>query len=109
MAFDEQLAHAVRNQLKNEPGLAEKKMFGGLAFMIKGNMCVGVIGAELIVRLPVHETEAALEEPGVRRFDMTGRPMKGWLMVEGSTVGDATSLRRWLRRSVRYVAALPKK
>jgi len=81
MAFDEQLATSVRNELARRPGLVEKKMFGGVAFLVNGNMSVGIHGKELIVRIAPDATEAALKEPGVRIFDITGRPMKGWLLA----------------------------
>src|SRR5215468_113567 len=78
MAFDEALANRVRPLLAGTRGLVEKKMFGGLAFLVRGNMSVGIHGAELIVRIEPDETDKALKQPGVRHFDITGRPMKGW-------------------------------
>ena len=109
MAFDEQLANSVRKQLGRKPGLVEKKMFGGLAFLINGNMSVGVHGSELIVRIDPDATTAALKEPGARIFDLTGRPMKGWLLVGAAGVKDQASLTKWVRRGVDYAATLPKK
>ena len=109
MAFDEQLAENIRRLLGREAGLVEKKMFGGLAFLINGNMSVGVHGKELIVRIDPKATEAVLKEPGVRIFDITGRPMKGWLLVGAAGVKDSTSLAQWVRRGVDYAATLPKK
>src|SRR5215475_7740109 len=98
MAFDEQLANTVRKQLGRKAGLVEKKMFGGLAFLINGNMSVGIHGNELIVRIDPEVTDAALKEPGARLFDLTGRPMKGWLLVGGAGLKDPGSLRKWVRR-----------
>jgi len=109
MAFDESLAERVRKQLDRQAGLTEKKMFGGLAFLINGNMSVGVHGSELIVRVAPEATTDALKEPGARPFDITGRPMKGWLLVGGPGVKEPAALTKWVRRSVEYAAALPKK
>jgi TfoX/Sxy family transcriptional regulator of competence genes len=109
MAFDEQLADRIRKQLDNQSGLMEKKMFGGLAFLINGNMSVGVHGAELIVRIAPESTDHALKEPGTQQFDITGRPMKGWLLVGETGIKDAASLKKWVRRGVEYASALPKK
>jgi TfoX/Sxy family transcriptional regulator of competence genes len=109
MAFDEQLANSVRKQLGRKAGFAERKMFGGLAFLINGNMSVGVHGNELIVRIAPETTDAALKEPGARIFDITGRPMKGWLLVGGVGLKDPASLTKWIRRGVDYASSLPKK
>src|SRR5919198_5711366 len=109
MAFNEQLADRVRQQLGHRAGLAEKKMFGGLAFLIHGNMSVGVRGDELLVRVAPAETAAALKEPGARLFDISGRPMKGWLVVGGPAIATEESLGKWVRRGAQYAASLPKK
>jgi len=107
--FDELLADNVRKQLKGQSGLVEKKMFGGLAFLVNGNMSVGVHKNELIVRLAPEETDTALKEPGARIFDITGRPMKGWLLIGAAGVKEPVSLKNWVRRSVSYASSLPKK
>ncbi len=78
MAYDEKLAGRIRGLLAKRKAITEKKMFGGVAFLLNGNMCVGLHGVELIVRLDPKKTEEALAEPHTRIFDMTGRPMKGW-------------------------------
>jgi TfoX/Sxy family transcriptional regulator of competence genes len=109
MAFDEQLADRVRKQLNRRAGVTEKKMFGGLAFLINGNMSVGIHGSELIVRMAPGATDAALKEPGARLFDITGRPMKGWLLVGLPGVKEPASLAKWVRRGVEYASSLPKK
>ena len=109
MAFDEVLAERVRRLLENTAGVSERKMFGGLAFLIHGNMSVGIHGDELIVRVAPDTTAAALREPGARVFDLTGRPMKGWLLVGESALGSAASFKKWVRRGVDYASALPKK
>ncbi len=74
MAYDQELAERVRDLLATEPGPTEQAMFGGLAFLLDGKMCVGISGTELMVRIPPDTTEAALAEPGTRPFDMTGGP-----------------------------------
>ena len=109
MAFDEKLANRVRKQLGHQAGLTEKKMFGGLAFLIHGNMSVGIHGNELVVRIPPAETDAALQEPGARLFDITGRPMKGWLLVGSAGIQEPKALTKWVRRGVDYASSLPKK
>lgn len=109
MAFDEKLANKVRKETKGQPGLEEKKMFGGLAFLINGNMSVGIHGNELIVRIKPDQTDTALKEPGVRMFDITGRPMKGWLLVGGEGINDPKRFKKWVRAGVTYASSLPKK
>jgi TfoX/Sxy family transcriptional regulator of competence genes len=109
MAFNEALAARVRVCLGTAPGIVEKRMFGGLAFLVHGNMSVGIHGDELIVRIEPDETDRALQEAGVRLFDITGRPMKGWLLVSSTAVERASSLRQWVGRGVAYAQALPPK
>ena len=109
MAFDQQLADTLRELLEGQSGLVEKKMFGGLAFLVNGNMSVGLHGSDLIVRLPPEDTGAALAEPGTRIFDLTGRPMKGWLLVSGDAISERESLARWVRRGVAYASSLSPK
>lgn len=107
MAFNEQLASAVRKELSGRRGLVEKRMFGGVAFLINGNMSIGIHKDDLIVRLSPEEAVEALKEPGARVFDITGRPMKGWLLI-GST-GTEKSLGAWVQRGVAYASSLPEK
>ena len=108
MAFDEALANRVRPLLAGVSGAAEKRMFGGLAFLIQGNMSVGVHGSELIVRINASETEEALKQPGVRIFDITGRPMKGWLLVSGESLSPK-ALASWVARGLSFARSLPPK
>jgi hypothetical protein len=108
MAFDEALAERVRDRLRDAVGVHEKKMFGGLAFLTHGNMTVGVHGDDLIARISPDDTEQALTEPGVRPFDITGRPMRGWILVGGEALDDAV-LDGWIRRARTFVATLPPK
>ncbi len=109
MAFDEKLAERVRRQVRKHSGLSEKKMFGGLAFLLHGNMSCGIHGNELIVRIDPGSTESAPAEPGTRIFDISGRPMKGWLLVGAAELKDETALAKWVRRGLDYAASLPKK
>jgi hypothetical protein len=109
MAYDEILADRVRDALGDRPGLTERKMFGGLAFMLRGNMCCGVLGEEVVVRLPAEEGDAALGEDGVRPMDFTGRPMKGFLLVGGDQLADDASLSGWIERATDHASSLPPK
>ncbi len=81
MAYDEDAAQRLREALGPLPGLTEKKMFGGIAFLLRGNMACGVIGDDLIVRVGTAQHTAALAQPGARAFDLSGKPMAGWVMV----------------------------
>jgi hypothetical protein len=109
--YDERLAARVRGVLGDRPGLTEKKMFGGLAFLLGGNMACGVShdGESLLVRIPPEETEAALAEPGVRLMEMGGRSMKGWIYVGAEGHAKPKDLRRWVERGAAYASTLPPK
>jgi TfoX/Sxy family transcriptional regulator of competence genes len=107
MAFDERLAERVRAELDHLPDVTEKRMFGGLAFLLSGRMACGVAGESLMVRLDPAALDAALAEAGARPFVMKGRPMKGWLLVEPDGTRDDAALRSWVGRSVAFAAALP--
>src|SRR5262249_32175570 len=109
MAYDEKLAERVRKRLAKEPGLSEKKMFGGIGFLLNGNMCLGVRGPELIVRLDPEETDEALGEPHTRVFDVSPRRMKGWLLVGAKGVATDRELARWIGIATRFARALPAK
>ncbi len=109
MAYDEQLADRVRDLAATQGDLSERKMFGGIAFMVGGNMAVGVSGDDLIVRLDREEAEKALAEEGVREFDLTGRPMAGWILVEPEQTSEADSLAGWVEAGAGYAASLPPK
>lgn len=109
MAFDELLAERVRELLSARNGLAERKMFGGIAFMLGGNMAVGVIGEDLMVRLDPADAEKALTEPHVRPMDFTGKPSKGMIYVDpGGTEADA-DLASWVEAGADFAASLPPK
>jgi TfoX/Sxy family transcriptional regulator of competence genes len=109
MAFDEGLAQRLRERLAGTGELAERRMFGGLSFLVDGNMCVGVMGDELIARVGLEATAAALERPGSRLFDFTGRPMKGWVTVEPDALEDDDALAGWVALALAYVRTLPPK
>lgn len=109
MAFDEGLGQRVREALIEQEGLAEKKMFGGLAFMVHGNMACGVIDEDLIVRVGKENYEEALGEAETRPFDMTGRPMTGWVVVEGAALADRRRLLSWVDMGVATALGLPAK
>ncbi len=109
MACDESLVERIRESLETRSGIAEKRMFGGVAFLLHGNMLVGVWKDSLCARLGPDEGLAALHEPHVRPFDITGRPMKAWVLVEPDGVADDDQLRSWIERSFAFVTALPPK
>jgi hypothetical protein len=110
MAFDEKLAARIRRRIGKRSGLSEKAMFGGLAFLLNGNICCGVRGAEMIVRLDPEDTARALGERHTRVFDLSGgRPMKGWILVGAKGLATASALAKWVVTGVRYAASLPAK
>ena len=109
MAYDEGLATRLRELLDGEPGVNEKKMFGGLAMLIGGNMAVGVHKDSLIARVDPARHDEYLTEPGVRPFDITRRPMKGWLLVDPPGCAEDEDLQRWVERGVAYAHSLPSK
>jgi TfoX/Sxy family transcriptional regulator of competence genes len=110
VAYDEQLAERLRELLDGEEGLTEKKMFGGLAFLINGNMSVSVSGqGGLLLRVDPDETDALLTEPHAQPFEMRGRSMQGWLRVEPEGLQTKHELERWVARGVSYARSLPSK
>jgi len=109
VAFDDKLAKRIRKQLDKRPGVTEKRMFGGIAFLLNGNMCCGVHGQELIVRIAPEQTDQALSQPHTRVFDLSGRPMKGWILVQPKGLTTEGALAKWIRTGMKYVALLPAK
>jgi TfoX/Sxy family transcriptional regulator of competence genes len=109
MVFDERLAERIRGSLGRRKGIVEKRMFGGVAFLLNGNMCVGVHKSELIVRLAPEATDAALAQSHTRRFDLTGRPLKGWILVELEGLKTDAKLEKWIQVAAKYAASLPAK
>jgi TfoX/Sxy family transcriptional regulator of competence genes len=109
MAYDEALASRVRETLGQNPEITERKMFGGIAFMLSGNMAVGVSKDDLMVRIDPDDHHDALAQPGVRIFDMTGRPMKGWILVSPAATEDDAGLRKWVEAGLDFAGSLPPK
>lgn len=110
MAYDEDHADRIRDALQNQSGITEMKMFGGLAFMVNGNMAVGAIDqGALLLRVDPAETDSLVREDGVTRFEMRGREMNGWLNVEASATASDQQLTRWVQIGVRYASSLPPK
>jgi TfoX/Sxy family transcriptional regulator of competence genes len=109
MAYDEGLAERVRDVLQDGTEFTEKKMFGGLCFMLGGNMCVGVVGDELMVRVGKQAYEASLREPHAREMDFTGKPMRGMLYVACDGFEADADLAAWVQRGVDFAGALPPK
>ncbi|HYK82463.1 MAG TPA: TfoX/Sxy family protein [Gemmatimonadales bacterium] len=109
MAFDEALAARIRTRLRGRKGVTEKRMFGGLAFLLNGNLCCAVRGDEMLVRVDPRDTGRALREPHTRPFDLPGRPMKGWILVRPAGLARAAALGRWVGIGVKYAGSLPTK
>jgi hypothetical protein len=109
MPYSKSLATRIRQTLAQRKGIDEKNMFGGVAFLLHGNMLIGVWKDSLIVRLGPEQGEEASAEPHVKEFDVTGRPMKGWLMVEPDGIENDGQLGAWIRRAAEFVGTLPAK
>jgi TfoX/Sxy family transcriptional regulator of competence genes len=108
MAYDEQLAARIRALLATRTDVSERKMFGGLTFMIAGNMCCGVNRNELIVRLDPDREDEALASPHARPMDLTGRPMRGFITVRPDGL-EESALSRWVQAAVARAESLPPK
>jgi TfoX/Sxy family transcriptional regulator of competence genes len=109
MAYNEELARRVGTLLKGQRGLEQKRMFGGVGFLIRGNMACGVHKEDLILRLSEADFEAALKAAHVRVFDLTGKPMKGWVFVSAKGCNSERALRDWVQKSVSFAKSLPPK
>ena len=109
MAYDEGLAHRIREILADEPSVEEKKMFGGLAFMVNGNMCVGVNKDHLMGRVGTDGHDEAVALPHARIMDFTGRPMRGWIIVDSAGLDSDEVLGEWVQRCMDFVLTLPPK
>jgi TfoX/Sxy family transcriptional regulator of competence genes len=110
MAYDEDLANRIRDLLAGEADVAERKMFGGLAFLAGGNLAVAASGqGGLMVRVHPEETDALLAKPGAQPFEMRGRPIDGWLRVSTDAVAGRRELRRWVERGIAFARSLPPK
>ena len=109
MAYDEAVAGRVRKALAGATDVVEKKMFGGIAFMVRGNMCCGVIGDRLMLRVGPDGYEAALSHPHAKPMDFTGRPMKGMVYVEPEGFTSPRDLKTWIEKAMEFVLSLPAK
>jgi len=109
MSFDESLAQRIRDILAEECPAKERRMFGGLAFMVNGHMCCGIVGEDLVVRVGAAAHKQALSRPHCRAMDFTGWPMKGFVYVEPSGYRTAASLRTWVRFGLEFILSLPPK
>lgn len=109
MAFDESLAARVSDVLRRRRNFVEKKMFGGMGYLLKVNMCVGVWKEYLIVRVGIDAYEKALDRAFVKEFNITGRSMRGWVMVHRKGVADEDDLLEWVERAIKFVRTLPAK
>ncbi|MCI0423431.1 MAG: TfoX/Sxy family protein [Acidobacteria bacterium] len=109
MSYDEKLAERIRKVLKATQGVAEKKMFGGLAFMLNGSMFCGVNKDDLVVRLGPERYEAALNAPGARPMDFTGRVLTGYVYVAPAGCQNIRALEQWVRWGLGYASEMPEK
>ena len=109
MPYDEELADRVRALLAGRPGVREQKMFGGLCFILNGNMAFGVSGNELVIRVGKENLDDALAQPHSRPFDMTGRPMRSFVYVAAEGISTDQGLSEWAGRGIACVEALPPK
>jgi len=109
MPYDDGLAHRVRGALEPRAETTEREMFGGLGFMVDGNMCCGAIEDSLVARVGPDAYDDALEEPHARPFDFTGREMRGWVFVDPPGLAADDDLEAWVERSLAFVETLPPK
>lgn len=109
MAYNVHLADRIRNVVSEREGISERKMFGGIAFMLHGNMCCGVIGDDLMVRVGSAGYDEALSHPHTRQMDFTGKPSKGMIYVGPEGSSSQQDLEAWVLRGIDYAASLPKK
>ena len=110
MPYDQNLAECIRTALKAHPGIVEKKMFGGVGFILHGNMACGVQGNDLIVRVGVENNDSALSRPFVRPFMlMPGKPMAGWILVAPAGIATDQDLQLWIEMGCAYASTLPEK
>lgn len=109
MAFDEALAERARRALASTVGVAEKRMLGGLCFLVHGHLCAGIVGSTLMVRVGPEGQSDALAQPGVRPMDFTGHPITGMVFVDPPALAADETLAAWVTRGARYTATLPPK
>lgn len=109
VAYDERLAERIQTLVGDEIGLGQKRMFGGLCYLLNGNMAVGIVGAELMVRVGPDHWEGALALPHAREMDFTGRSMRGMVYVDEAGIAEDADLRAWLDRGFAFAGSLPPK
>lgn len=109
MAYDEKLADRIRKVLTRHKALTERKMFGGIAFMLRGKMCCGVSKNDLVVRVGPEHYEKALSRPHTRPMDFTGRPLKGFVFVDPGGYKTGKALAKWVKEAVDFAMTLPRK
>ena len=109
MPFDEKLAERIREAVRSQRNVVEKRMFGGLAFMVRGHMCVGIAGDDLMVRVGPEAYAKAIREPHARPMDFTGRPLAGFVYVSPAGHARRQSLAKWVERGLGFVKSLPPK
>lgn len=109
MAYDKGLAQRVREILEEEPGFDEKKMFGGICFLLFGNMVCGIVKEDLIVRVGAERYAEMMKLPHTRPFDITGRTLSGWVMIVARALDSDEDLNDWVQRAVSFVRTLPPK
>lgn len=109
MAYSEELAERIREVVDVRPGVSERRMFGGIAWMVNGNMACGIIGDDLMVRLDRDEADIAQAEEHVGPMDFTGRPMRGFITVEAAGIDGDADLGRWVDAGADFAESLPSK
>lgn len=109
MAYDQNLEARIQKLLENEAGVVEKKMFGGVGFLVNGNMACGVHGSDLIARVEPDNHAESMSNPHVKEFDMTGHPMAGWVQVAPAGFASGEDLLAWVRKGINYARTLPAK
>lgn len=107
MAYSKSLVERIRHIVSRQRGVTEKKMFGGVCFLLNGNLLVGVWKDSLIARIGKDAYETALQQEYVTEFDVTGRPMKGWVMVETDGIDSDHQLSHWIEQATQFVRMLP--
>lgn len=109
MAYDQNLANRVKAILKGRRSVTEQKMFGGLCFMVNGNMACGVEKNKLVVRVGPDDYEKLLKQKNVREMDFTGKPLKGFIYIQSKGLRRADYLKKWVDRGIQFAKSLPKK
>lgn len=109
MAFDPVLADLIRLAIGENSSVVEKRMFGGIAFMLGGNMCCGIVKDQLMLRVSPSEHDAMLERPGVYPMEFTGRPMRGFVFVDAAHTATVPAVRKWLKPAIAFASSLPPK